>query len=368
MAAVERGCLALADITGYTKYVSGVELEHSQDVLADLVGTVVNQMRGLLHLAKLEGDAVFCFSHAGEVDGSTLLSMIESSYFAFAHRLQTIDRHTTCQCNACRLIPRLNLKFMTHHGEYIIHEVAGSRELMGRDVIVAHRLLKNSVTEKTSLRGYALFTRTCLQQFALDPQMLGMTEHTEQYDDVGEVGGYILNLEARWDEEKARRAVYIAPGQGLDFGEIDLPASPPIVWDHLTSPMKRPLWQHDTLRVEQNNPRGVAGVGTTNHCVHGEFVVDEEIVDWKPFRYFTEHSKTLMGSALMTFELTPVGSGDDTRLSCRILPDGGEEGMRAMQAFLPDFRALIHISVEGLAKLLSGVQAESAERATTLTD
>jgi len=63
MATVERGCLVIADIAGYTKYLAGVELEHSQDVLADLINTVVSQMRGLMHLAKLEGDAVFCYVH-----------------------------------------------------------------------------------------------------------------------------------------------------------------------------------------------------------------------------------------------------------------------------------------------------------------
>lgn len=47
MPAVERGCLAIGDITGYTKYLAGVELEHSQDVLADLMGVVVGQMRGV---------------------------------------------------------------------------------------------------------------------------------------------------------------------------------------------------------------------------------------------------------------------------------------------------------------------------------
>src|SRR3972149_9191239 len=144
MATIQRGCLAIGPTTGYTKYLAGVELEHSQDVLSDLMGVLVGQLRGLLHLAKLEGDAVFCYEHGGEVDASMLLSMIESCYFAFSQRVQTIHRRTTCQCNACRLIPRLDLKFLTHHGQFALHEVAGSRELVGRDVVIVHRLPKNS--------------------------------------------------------------------------------------------------------------------------------------------------------------------------------------------------------------------------------
>jgi hypothetical protein len=35
MTDLHHGCLVLADITGYTRYLAGVELEHSHDVMAD---------------------------------------------------------------------------------------------------------------------------------------------------------------------------------------------------------------------------------------------------------------------------------------------------------------------------------------------
>ncbi|MBI2246551.1 MAG: DUF2652 domain-containing protein [Armatimonadetes bacterium] len=368
MARVQQGCLALGDITGYTKYLAGTELEHSQDVLADLMNVLVAQMRGLLHLAKLEGDAVFCYEHEGEADASTLMAMIESSYFAFAKRLQTITRHTTCDCNACRLIPQLNLKFMVHHGQFLIHEIAGSRELVGREVILVHRLLKNAVTEKTGLRGYAMLTRPCVQRFGLDPAALGMAEHVEAFEDVGEVTGYIHSLERRWEEEQRRQAVYITPGEGVTLSEFELPAPPPIVWDYVTSPAKRPRWQPDTLRVEQRNPRGVAGIGTTNHCVHGDFEVVEEILDWKPFQYFTERSQAPFGSGLFTTEFQPVGNGSRTHVTLRFLPDGGSEVLHAMEAeVLPMLRHFYELSRENLVLLLTAVQAAATERAQSLS-
>lgn len=368
MAQVQQGCLALGDITGYTKYLAGVELEHSQDILADLMNVLVAQMRGLLHLAKLEGDAVFCYEHEGEADASTLMAMIESCYFAFSKRLQTITRHTTCECNACRLIPQLNLKFMVHHGQFLIHEIAGSPELVGRDVIVVHRLLKNAVTEKRGLRGYALLSEACVRRFGLDPAALGMTEHRETFEDVGEVIGYVHNLERRWGEEQERRAVYLSPGEGITLSEFELPAPPPIVWNYMTSPLKRPLWQADTQRVDQRNPRGVAGVGTTNHCVHGDFTVDEEILDWKPFRYLTDRSVTPMGASVMTVELTPIGDGSRTRVTFRMLPEGGPEALKMVEPMLPQLRSWMAISAEGLSRVLSQVQVEAAERARTSAD
>jgi Protein of unknown function (DUF2652) len=99
---VANGCLVLADIGGYTTYLSGVELEHSHDILADLIGTVTDQLTGSLRLAKLEGDAVFCCDPDDKVDGPSLLTAIQSCYFAFARRQRTISTATSCDCDACR--------------------------------------------------------------------------------------------------------------------------------------------------------------------------------------------------------------------------------------------------------------------------
>ncbi len=352
MASVQQGCLAIGDITGYTKYVAGVELEHSQDVLADLMNVLVGQMRGLLALAKLEGDAVFCYDRNAEADGSTLLAMVESCYFAFSRRVQVIDRQTTCQCNACRLIPTLNLKFLIHHGQYALHEVAGNAELLGRDVIVVHRLLKNSFTQHTGLRGYALFTQACLTKFGLDPATLGMVDHTEHYEDVGEISGCVLDLEARWRQEQQRRAVYIGPADGLTIIETELPAPPAVVWHYLTSPFRRAQWQPGTLRVDEFPQGGARGVGTTNHCIHGDMIIEEEILDWKPFDYFSERSKTPMGVAIFTSELRPVEDGTKSHLTVRMLPDDGPQGPERARGMLSDLQHLYRMGMETLTTLL----------------
>ncbi len=356
MAEVEHGCLMLADIGGYTKYLSGVELDHSHDILADLMGVVADQLRGGLQLAKLEGDAVFCYGSDKKTDGPMLLTMVESCYFAFAQRLQTIERQTTCQCNACRLIPRLNLKFLTHHGGYVQQLVAGSRELVGSDVVLAHRLLKNAITTQTGLHGYAFFTQPCIDNFALDAGALGLREYRERYDDVGEVVGYVHNLEARWAEEQARRAVYVP--QTVPGLEYDVPVPPPVIWDYLTSPAKRPLWQVDTLRVDQRNPRGTRGIGTTNHCVHGKLVsIHEEVLDWKPFRYYTLRSKaSVLGEFLVTVEVTPLTDGTTSHVSMRLVPRGGRVQQLALRIFAGRMRKLqtaIATGRDNLVRLLS---------------
>jgi len=58
LVAAERGSLVLTDISGYTSYLLGTELEHAQDVLTDLMGIVVQSLQPVLRVSKLEGDAI----------------------------------------------------------------------------------------------------------------------------------------------------------------------------------------------------------------------------------------------------------------------------------------------------------------------
>ena len=60
----DRGCLLLADITGYTQYMGDTELTHAQDVVADLLETIVNAIEPAFQLSKLEGDAAFAYANA----------------------------------------------------------------------------------------------------------------------------------------------------------------------------------------------------------------------------------------------------------------------------------------------------------------
>src|SRR4249920_2575659 len=143
----EPACLVIADITGYTSYLAGVELDHAQDILADLMNTVVASLRPTFRLAKLEGDAAFTFAITETVDGSALMDTIERTYFAFRRRLRDIGQASVCDCNACIRMPGLDLKFLAHHGTILRQRMAGREELVGSPVIVAHRLLKNAVTE-----------------------------------------------------------------------------------------------------------------------------------------------------------------------------------------------------------------------------
>jgi hypothetical protein len=69
--------------------------------------------------------------------------------------------------------------------------------------------------------------------------------------------------------------------------EIEIPAEPSVVWGYVTDPSNRVRYVPGVVRVDEVPLAGRRGIGTTNHCVHGAGASVEEVLDWRPFEYFT---------------------------------------------------------------------------------
>jgi hypothetical protein len=314
LSAAQPTCFLIADISGYTGYLADVELDHAQDILADLVGAVVTALRPSFRLAKLEGDAAFTFATVETIDGSMLLDTIERCYFGFRRRRRDVRQATSCECNACVRIPDLDLKFVVHHGSAIHQKVAGRQELLGSDVIVAHRLLKNEVVEQLGINAYALISQKVIDASDIDPAALGMREHTETYDRIGEVPAWAHDLERRWQEEEARGRVFVTPEESILTVSVPTSVPPQVAWEFLTKPGQRMTWQPWVTEVEiKGAPGGRRGLGSANHCMHGKDAVVEEILDWRPYDYVTDRTilETPGGPVklLHTIELVPGTAG-----------------------------------------------------------
>src|SRR5215217_6044462 len=195
----QHGYLVIADISGYTSFVAKTELEHSHEILSDLLGLLVEKFRSLMTISKLEGDAVFAYAAENQISrGETLLEFLESTYVAFRDKQVSMKRATTCTCLACQNIPTLDLKFIAHHGDYIVQRVADIRELVGSDVNLIHRLTKNHVAEQTDWRAYIMITDQCLDHLKLNLENVHV--QTEEYEHLGEVKTYNVNLHRRYKE------------------------------------------------------------------------------------------------------------------------------------------------------------------------
>jgi len=318
----QHGYLVLADISGYTSYLAGTELAHSQEVLTELLELLLRRLTPTLTLSKLEGDAVFAYAPEARFSrGEVLLELVEATYVAFRDRLEGIRRRTTCACNACREIPKLDLKFLTHHGEYFVQSVSGIHELVGTDVNLAHRLLKNHVAEATGWRAYALFTEAGLKRMGLSLE--GAHVQPEAYEHLGEVQTHTLNLHARYDAITEARRVFL-PAEEADLVLThDFAAPPPVVWDWLNDPYKRTQWMVDRAWSVTARPGGRTGAGARNHCAHGKDTTHETILDWRPFDYVTVEQRP--GNLIMTetVQLEPLPDGRGTRVNTHIkVPTG----------------------------------------------
>ena len=315
---IQHGYLVLADISGYTSFLSQTELDHAHEILSDLLETILHRFQTLLTIHKIEGDAVFAYTaESALARPETLLELIEATYVDFRERTRNVRRHTTCTCRACESIPMLDLKFIAHHGDFILQSIGGTREMAGSDVNLVHRLLKNHVSESTGWRAYALFTRRCLEHMDLKPD--GLVESVESYEHLGEVAVCVMDMHQRYVQLMQARRVVIEPAEAFLTLSQEFNVSPPVVWDALNDPAHRAQANMDpeSLRfVPIFRPAGRTGAGATTHCVHGkDIAMRETVLDWKPFDYYTvEQDSGMMGILDVTFSMQELEDGR-TRLT-----------------------------------------------------
>src|SRR6266540_2505889 len=310
----ETGFLVLADLTGYTAYLSGSELEHAPAIAGDLLETIVGRLDPPFRLAKFEGDAAFLWVEDGRADGSLLTDAVEAAYLAFRRRLRSIDQATSCDCNSCRLAPRLDLKLFVHHGSYVRSRIAGRDELAGSDVILVHRLLKGAGAAAARGNGFALFTAAAVDVLGLEPAALGLAGGEESIEHLGKVSTFTLDLESRWQAVSGARHLDIGSAELVLDLDTTVGAEPAVVWAHLTSPGLRTLWE-GPLVIDETSPAGRRGVGTFAQCVTGRLATLEEIVDWQPYDHVGWRlAVPALGPVAATADLEAVEGGTRVRL------------------------------------------------------
>jgi hypothetical protein len=358
----EPACLVIADISGYTSFLAGAELDHAQDILADLMSTVVTAFRPTFKLAKLEGDAAFAYAITATIDAAQLQDTVERCYFQFQRRLRDIGRASTCECNACILVPKLDLKVVAHHGQVIRQRFGSWEELVGSDVVIVHRLLKNRVTEATGLHAYAMYTSACTAAMGLDdPGAAGLRSHTEEYEGVGEVTAWLRDLEEAWAAEKDRARVLVEAKAAAKVYEAVFEAPQPLTWEWITSPARRLQWQYGATGIEMvDGIAGRRGVGTVNHCIHGKDMMVEEVLDWQPVDYVTLRTQMPMPGVpklVNSFVLTDLG-GDRTKVEMRLARPRSAKDRAIAEQLLPMLDISINAGLEALRPLVEAAAAD----------
>ncbi len=283
MSKTYEGYLLIADITGYTQYLNESELEHAQETLTALLQLLIEQTNPPLVISRLEGDAVISYGLLENFyQGQSFIEKIEDIYVIFRKALDRLVLNNTCQCNACRNISNLDLKFFVHYGTFGIQRISSYDELVGSDINLIHRLVKNSVKEATGFEAYALYTDNAIRQMGIDGVEASMTKHSESYDHLGEVTVWVQDLDPVWERKKSTLEVKLPEGRKWSFDVLlEMPVE--AAWDYMTQPENRKLLiGAERVEVIQRS-NGRLAEGSIYQCYHGDRLVPQTILEWQPF-------------------------------------------------------------------------------------
>src|SRR6185503_10875265 len=153
-----KGFLFIPDITGFSKFVHESEIEHSRLIIQDLLEVLINSNQAGLEISEIEGDAILFYKYGAPPSLEEVYKQVEKMFCAFHKHLLSYEYRRLCQCKACITAINLTLKVITHYGEFTGYNVRNFKKLIGKDIIVAHQLLKNDIEQ----HEYWLVTKSLL--------------------------------------------------------------------------------------------------------------------------------------------------------------------------------------------------------------
>jgi class 3 adenylate cyclase len=180
--------LVIADISGYTQFIRSEKMSavHAEEIIFELLEAVIDHAAYPLTLNKLEGDAALLYAELKDDEAAVARDAARQAHAFFdvfyeRARLLSTER-ADCDCNACQRILDLRLKAFLHHGEVVFKKIRQFEEMAGEDIIIAHRLIKNSIPSNE----YILMT-DAFHQLAGDLPNMNMETRHEIYEDIGAV-------------------------------------------------------------------------------------------------------------------------------------------------------------------------------------
>lgn len=153
-----KGLLFIPDISGFTRFVNETDIEHSRMIIQELLETLINANQMGLEVSEIEGDAILFYKFGASPDLQALYQQVADMFCAFHRHLLAYEHRRYCQCRACLSAIHLTLKVITHYGEFTSYHVKNFSKLIGKDIIVAHQLLKNDIEQ----HEYWLLTKSLL--------------------------------------------------------------------------------------------------------------------------------------------------------------------------------------------------------------
>jgi len=139
--------LFIPDISGFTEFVNGTEINHGQLIIQELLETLIEANQLDMKVSEIEGDAIFFYRIGRELPPEEIAVQCKKMFIAFRQQLRKYEMSRICDCGACVAASKMTLKIVAHQGHVNFYKVKEHEKLFGPDVILVHRLLKNDIPE-----------------------------------------------------------------------------------------------------------------------------------------------------------------------------------------------------------------------------
>ena len=266
-----KGLLFIPDISGFTRFVTDMEIEHSRHIIQELLEILIDSNQLGLEISEIEGDAILFYKFGESPELDAIYRQVENMFCSFHSHLLAYEHRRFCQCKACVSAVNLSLKVITHYGEFTGYTVKNFYKLIGKDVIVAHQLLKNDIEQ----HEYWLVTDSLLHNNNPGGYATWMKwDSSSKRTETGEIPFHYTQLSQLKNElspetpsalEIARKVKMITVFREYDVdiktlfftaGHFEL----------------RPQWQEGVKAIDEVDHL-LPGVGTRHRCV-----LDKEVV------------------------------------------------------------------------------------------
>ncbi len=158
---VQNALICLPDISGFTEFMSQTDIGLSHKVIPSLLNEIIYANTIGLKVSEIEGDAVLFYTLDTLPELKELIIQCQNFYHQFYQRLAKLMKKYRNEDDSFNIVSMLGLKIVMHYGEVGVNRIGKRIKLIGEDVIVAHRLLKNSIETDE----YVLLSKPLLEYY-----------------------------------------------------------------------------------------------------------------------------------------------------------------------------------------------------------
>lgn len=144
LTATEEGKCAfffIPDMSGFTKFIKNANLKEGTALIHDLLEIMIDSNISGLQIAEIQGDAILFYKLGEALPIDQLERQAKKTFIDFQEALSAFEmKHDLLQG-----AKNLTLKIVVHYGKVSTTSVRGTFKLVGSEMVVATKIMKNDI-------------------------------------------------------------------------------------------------------------------------------------------------------------------------------------------------------------------------------